>query len=76
MTEARDELIELVTALPDDQVGAVLAELRRRGQAKPVNGGSWPPIWFGSIDAESLPSDLARNHDKYLAESGFGAFRG
>lgn len=76
MSEARDELIELVTGLPDDQVDAVLADLRRRSQVKPAPNGAWPPVWFGAIDRDDLPPDLARNHDKYLAESGFGAFRG
>lgn len=76
VSEARQELIELVEALPEDQVGAVLADLRRRGQVPPPRSGSWPPAWFGAIDRDDLPSDLARNHDRYLAESSFGAFRG
>lgn len=75
MSEARDELRELLDSLPDDQVDAVLADVRRRTQPKPHSDRPWPPSWFGAIDRDDLPTDIARNHDKYLAESGFGTYR-
>lgn len=75
MGEARDELRDLVDSLPDDQVDALLAEARRRARPQPKSKRPWPPAWFGAIDRDDLPPDLARNHDKYLTESGFGTFR-
>ena len=60
-----------------DQVEGLMALMEYEGaQPGPVGvDGPWPPSWFGAIDRDDLPADLARNHDKYLAESGFGAFR-
>ncbi|MEJ2579937.1 MAG: hypothetical protein P8Z68_12745, partial [Kineosporiaceae bacterium] len=63
MSGDRDELRRLVEELPEEQVLAVLAEVRR--QASPRWAGSWPPAWFGSIEADR--TDLARNCDHLLA---------
>jgi hypothetical protein len=63
----RDELHRLVEKIPDEQVPAVLADVRRR--LTPVRRGSWPPVWFGSFSDER--TDLGARHDDLLAE-GFG----
>lgn len=75
MTAHRDELHELIDALPEDQVDALLADARRRAHPRSDVERPWPPSWFGAIDRDDLPADLARNHDRYLTESGFGTFR-
>lgn len=67
MSSDRDELARLVREIPDGEVPAVLAEVRRR--LAPASGGSWPPAFFGSVS--SGRSDLARRVDEALAE-GFG----
>jgi hypothetical protein len=77
MAEAREELIHLVQQLPEDQVRALLADARRRADSRPTSAGTWPPAFFGSIKRDDLPTGLARNHRKHLAELGFGEdFRG
>lgn len=71
MTADRHELYELVEELPDDQVASAIADLRRRlPQAR--SAGTWPPEFFGIIDGDSIPSNVARNVDDFLAASGFG----
>lgn len=67
MSAEREELRRLVDELPDEQVPAVLAEARR--QFAPRGVPSWPPAWFGAIEADR--TDIARKHDDLLAE-GFG----
>ncbi len=70
MTAERHELHELVDELPDDQVAAALADVRRR---LPRNDGeAWSPEFFGIVKGADLPADLATNTDDYLAASGFG----
>jgi hypothetical protein len=66
----REELRRLVEELPDEQVPAALADLRRRLVPLPQTGEvSWPPAWFNSITDER--NDVGRNHEDPLAE-GFG----
>lgn len=65
----REELHRLVEQLPDEQVPAVLAEVRRQITPKPVPVPAWPPAWFGAIEADR--TDIARHPDDLLAE-GFG----
>jgi hypothetical protein len=60
-------LHRLVEELLDEQVPAVLADVQRHLMAVP--GGSWPPAWFGAIEADR--TDIARDHEGLLAE-GFG----
>lgn len=72
MTVDRHELYDLVEELPDDQVAAAIADMRRR-LPKPVDEGSWPPEFFGIIDSSEVPVDLARDTDDFLAAHGFGA---
>jgi hypothetical protein len=67
MSSDRDELARLVREIPDADVPAVLADVRRR--LTPAAEGSWPPAFFGSIS--SGRSDTARRVDEALAE-GFG----
>lgn len=74
MSVDRDELHELVNSLPDDQVASAADELRRR-LPKPASDRPWPPAWFGMIDDDDVPEDLARNVDKHLATEGFGSYR-
>ncbi|HZJ05025.1 MAG TPA: hypothetical protein VFD59_06095 [Nocardioidaceae bacterium] len=73
MTVDRHELHELVDALPEDQVGLVLAEVRSRlplaKEERP-----WPPAFFGMGVAKDGRTDISRNVDEVLAE-GFGAPR-
>ena len=46
MSSERDELQRLVEGLPDEEVPAVLAEVRRH--AGPVAARPWPPAFFGA----------------------------
>jgi hypothetical protein len=66
----REELRRPVEELPDEQVSAALADLRRRLVPVPkVPEAGWPPAWFNSITDER--NDLGRNHEDLLAE-GYG----
>ncbi|MGL5826092.1 MAG: hypothetical protein ACRCYU_14955 [Nocardioides sp.] len=64
MSAERDELKRLVEDLPDEQVSAALAAVRRQHEQRP--GTSWPPSWFGSF--ASGRSDLGSNHHALVAE--------
>ncbi|OBG87388.1 hypothetical protein A5733_04130 [Mycobacterium sp. NS-7484] len=72
MTASRDELIHLIEHLPDDQVEAVLADVRRLSTESPR--GEWPPQFFGIGESSDGRTDNARRVDKILAE-GFGSRR-
>jgi hypothetical protein len=74
----REELLQLIEQLPDDDVPAVLAVARSRAARPPVAERPWPPAFFGCIKhGKSGPVGIARNVDEYLAKSGFGRdFRG
>ncbi|MGL5826755.1 MAG: hypothetical protein ACRCYU_18385 [Nocardioides sp.] len=61
MTAERHELLD---ELPDGQVAAALADVRRRLPQSPE--------FFGVVEGADIPTDLARNVDDYLAASGFG----
>ena len=61
---SRDELHELVEALPDEQVDAVAADLKvRLAQPRVV---SWPPSWVGI--AQGSAPDISERVDEILAE--------
>ena len=63
----RDELMRLVQALPEDQVGEALSEMRRH--LHPVaEDRPWPPAFFGAADGEP---DTSERVDELLRE-GFG----
>jgi len=67
MSPERDELRRLVDDLPDEQIPAVLDDVRRR--LRHASSGPWPPAWFGA--GRGRRSDTARRADEILAE-GFG----
>jgi len=67
VSAARDELRELVEQLSDDEVPAVLAEVRRH--VVPVTTRPWPPAFFGA--GEASRSDVAERAEEILGE-GFG----
>jgi hypothetical protein len=63
----RDELMRLVQALPEDQVGEALAEMRRH--LRPVSDDRpWPPAFFAGAAGEP---DTSSRVDELLRE-GFG----
>ncbi len=73
MSAERNELHELVDALPDDQVVLVLADVRRR-LPRVASDPAWPPAFFGmGVDKEGR-TDLSMSVDEILA-SGFGSPR-
>ena len=72
MSASREELHDLIDSLPDDQVAAVLADVKRRSTPRPPRT-SEPFSWFGMIDNPDVPNDLSENLDKYM--EGFGAAR-
>jgi hypothetical protein len=63
----RDELRRLVEDLPEEEVPAVVADLRLR-RASAVDR-PWPPSWFGA--ASGGRTDTAARSDELL-EDGFG----
>lgn len=56
--------------LPEDQVAAALADVRRRLPRQTKK--DWAPEFFGIIDGADVPADLSTNVDNDLATSGFG----
>lgn len=72
MTASRDELIHLIAGLPEDQVEAVLADVRRL--TTQPSSGEWPPRFFGVGESNDGRTDNARRVDEILAD-GFGAQR-
>lgn len=70
MPAERHELHELVDELPEDQVAAVLADMRRRLPRS--KGEASKPEFFGIVEGADLPADLATNVDGHLTASGFG----
>ena len=68
MTDERDELRRLVEELPDEQVPAVLDEVRRH-LLPADHDRRWPPTWFGA--AAGSRSDVAARSEELLAD-GFG----
>lgn len=78
MTEAREELIDLIDGLPEEKVSTLLATARALS-APPAEGErTWPPEFFGSIkNAADGRTDTASRVDDFLTEAGFGQdFRG
>jgi hypothetical protein len=65
MSADRDELRRLVDELPEREVPAVLAEVRRRAHLEPAL--EWPPAFFASFS--SGRPNLGAHHDDLLAES-------
>jgi hypothetical protein len=67
MSAQREELLRLVEELPEDEVPAVLDDVRRHLGI--VRDQPWPPAWFGA--AESATTDVAARSEDLLDE-GFG----
>lgn len=67
MSVQREELLGLVEELPEDEVPAVLDDVRRHLRA--VQDRSWPPGWFGA--AEGQTTDVAARSEDLLRD-GFG----
>lgn len=67
MSVQREELHRLVEELPEEDVPAVLDDVRRHLTV--VKGRSWPPAWFGA--EESQTTDVAARSEELLDE-GFG----
>ena len=67
MSSERDELRRLVEGLPDEEVPAVLAEVRRH--TSPASARPWPPAFFGA--GHATRSDVAARAEDILDE-GFG----
>jgi hypothetical protein len=67
MSVQRDELLRLVGELPEEEVPAVLDDVRRHLHA--VKDRPWPPTWFGA--GEGHADDVAARSEDLL-EGGFG----
>jgi hypothetical protein len=67
MSVQREELLRLVEELPEEEVPAVLDDVRRHLRA--VQDKPWPPSWFGA--GESQTTDVAARSEDLLDE-GFG----
>jgi hypothetical protein len=67
MSVQREELLRLVEELPEEEVPAVLDDVRRHLRA--VKDRPWPPAWFRA--GESRTNDVAARSEDLL-EDGFG----
>ena len=67
MSAQREELLRLVQTLPEEEIPAVLDDLRRRVRA--VRSRPWPPAWFGA--GKGRTTDVAARSEGLLGE-GFG----
>lgn len=73
MSEAREELIHLISELPEAEVSTLLSTARALDSRQPVGERPWPPAFFGSIKhAANGRTDNASRVDELLAEAGFG----
>jgi hypothetical protein len=67
MSVQREELLRLVEELPEDEVPAVLDDVRRHLRA--VRDRAWPPAWFGA--GQGRTTDVAARSEDLLGD-GFG----
>jgi hypothetical protein len=65
MDEAREELRRLVERLPDEQVQAVVSQLRAQ-LVSADRRGSWPPAWFAV--AEGSSEDISERVEEIIVE--------
>lgn len=72
MSESRDELIDLIEGMPDDQVEVLLADARRLRAVKPRP--SWPPKFAGMITDGPRDGSTPEGISSVLAR-GFGSER-
>ncbi len=66
----RGGLRELIEQLPDYEVASA-ADGPHRRIAGPKAAGTWPPDFFGILDGDEVPPDLADDVDRHLAALGF-----
>lgn len=78
MTEARDELLHLIDALPEEKVESLLANARALSIThEPRADRAWPPAFFSSMEHAAGRIDNPSWIEDFVAESAFGAdFRG
>jgi hypothetical protein len=69
MSPEREELLRLVEEMPDQDIAAVLADVRRRLEPAPHLASSWPPGWFGIAEGDGTA--IGRRSEELL-EDGFG----
>ncbi len=67
MSVQREELLRLVEELPEEEVPAVLDDVRRH--LRSVRERPWPPAWFGA--GEGSADDVAARSEDLLRD-GFG----
>jgi len=67
MSAQREELLRLVEELPEEEVPAVLDDVRRH--LRSVRERPWPPAWFGA--GEGSAGDVAARSEDLLGD-GFG----
>ena len=67
MSVQREELLRLVEELPEEEVPAVLNDVRRH--LRSVRERPWPPAWFGA--GEGPAGDIAARSEDLLRD-GFG----
>ena len=67
MSVQREELLRLVEELPEEEVPAVLDDVRRH--LRSVRERPWPPAWFGA--GEGSDDDVAARSEDLLMD-GFG----
>jgi hypothetical protein len=67
MSVQREELLRLVEELPEEEVPAVLDDVRRHLRA--LQDKPWPPSWFGAGESQTTDA-AARSED--LLDEGFG----
>jgi hypothetical protein len=67
MSTQREELLRLAEELPEEEIPAVLDDVRRR--LRTVKYRTWPPAWFGA--GKGRTTDIAARATELL-EDGFG----
>jgi hypothetical protein len=67
MSAQREELLRLVEQVPEEEVPAVLDDVRRHLRA--ISERPWPPSWFGA--GEGSADDIAARSEDLLGD-GFG----
>jgi hypothetical protein len=67
MSTQREELLRLVQELPEEEVPAVIDDVRRH--LRVVQKRPWPPAWFGA--GQGRTTEVAARSEKLL-EDGFG----
>ena len=67
LSTQREELLRLVEELPEEEVPAVLSDVRRHLRA--VKDQTWPPAWFAAGTGRA--TDVAARSEELL-EDGFG----